>query len=101
METLSQCPVCSASEQRPFISCLDHTVSRETFQVVQCGKCGFRFTNPRPAEGEIGKYYQSEEYISHSGTSRGVENKIYGIVRSYTIRQKVKLIGRQLRTPNS
>lgn len=76
----------------PFISCMDHTVSRETFKVVQCESCGFRFTNPRPSEKEIGKYYQSEEYISHSGTSRGVVNKIYRIVRKYTIKQKVKLI---------
>ncbi len=85
----------------PFISCKDYTVSRETFHIVQCEACGFRFTNPRPDENEIGKYYESEEYISHSGTNRGVVNKIYSIVRNYTIKQKVKLINKQLRTPNS
>lgn len=94
METLTNCPVCAGIKFQPFISCFDHTVSRETFHIVQCEACGFRFTNPRPDEKEIGKYYKSEEYISHSGTSRGIVNKIYGLVRNYTIKQKVKLINK-------
>ena len=101
METLTICPVCSGNKFKPFISCVDYTVSRETFQVVQCEACGFRFTNPRPDENEIGKYYESEEYISHSGTSRGVVNKIYGMVRNLTIKQKVKLINKQILNPKS
>jgi 2-polyprenyl-3-methyl-5-hydroxy-6-metoxy-1,4-benzoquinol methylase len=92
METLTNCPVCRKNKQEPFLICTDHTVSRETFAVVRCAACGFRFTNPRPAPSEIGKYYESEEYISHSGTSRGVVNKIYGLVRNYTIARKVNLI---------
>ena len=99
MEKITNCPVCSGNKFKPFLSCVDHTVSRETFQVVQCETCGFRFTNPRPDENEIGKYYESEEYISHSGTSRGVVNKIYGMVRNYTIGQKVKLINKQILNP--
>lgn len=94
METLTNCPVCSGTKFKAFISCIDHTVSRETFHVVQCGACEFRFTNPRPDEKEIARFYKSEEYISHSGTSRGVVNKIYGLVRNYTIKQKVKLVNR-------
>ena len=101
METITNCPICSGNKFKPFISCVDYTVSRETFQVVQCEACGFRFTNPRPAENEIGKYYESEEYISHSGTSRGVVNKIYGMVRNHTIKQKVKLINKQIPNPKS
>lgn len=99
MEELNKCPVCSGTKFKPFLSCVDHTVSRETFAIVECEACGFRFTNPRPVENEIGKYYESEEYISHSGTNRGVVNKIYGMVRNYTIGQKVKLINKQIRNP--
>lgn len=94
METLSNCPVCSSSHFSTHLSCVDYTVSRETFHVVQCKECGFRFTNPRPSATEIGKYYESEEYISHSGTSKGLINKIYGIVRNYTIGKKVELANR-------
>lgn len=101
METLINCPICNHNKFTLFLSCLDYTVSRETFTIVQCEVCGFRFTNPRPDEKEIGKYYESEEYISHSGTNRGVVNKIYGIVRNYTIKKKVKLINELARNQKS
>lgn len=94
METLNNCPVCKNSNANAYLSCIDHTVSRETFRVVQCNSCGFRYTNPRPDEKEIGKYYQAEEYISHSDTSKGLVNKLYLMVRNYTIGKKVKLISR-------
>lgn len=94
METLKNCPVCNNDKLKPFLSCIDYTVSRETFNVASCDACGFRFTNSRPNENEIGKYYQAEEYISHSGTNKGIVNKLYQIVRNYTITQKIKLINR-------
>ncbi|HKR07150.1 MAG TPA: class I SAM-dependent methyltransferase [Bacteroidia bacterium] len=92
METLSQCPVCSSSQFKPFISCEDYTVSHETFQIIQCEGCGFKFTNPRPTEESIGKYYQSTDYISHSNVSKGLINSIYQVVRQFTISKKIKLI---------
>ena len=101
METLKNCPVCNQDKFNPFLSCVDYTVSRETFQIVQCAACGFRFTNPRPDENEIGKYYQAEEYISHSDTSKGIVNKLYQIVRNHTIKQKVKLINQLVKSQKS
>jgi 2-polyprenyl-3-methyl-5-hydroxy-6-metoxy-1,4-benzoquinol methylase len=101
METLKNCPVCNHDKFNPFLSCIDYTVSRETFKVVQCDACGFRFTNPRPDEKEIGKYYQAQEYISHSDTSKGLVNKLYQIVRNHTIKQKVKLINRLTKSQKS
>jgi 2-polyprenyl-3-methyl-5-hydroxy-6-metoxy-1,4-benzoquinol methylase len=92
MEILSSCPVCNSEKFKPFLSCRDYTVSHETFQIVACENCGFHFTNPRPAETEIGKYYQSEEYISHSGTRKGFVNKAYHLVRNYTLAKKLQLI---------
>lgn len=61
---------------------------------MECSTCEFKFTNPRPVESEIGKYYQSEEYISHSNTTKGIINLAYKIVRNYTLKQKLKLINR-------
>ncbi|MEW6467739.1 MAG: class I SAM-dependent methyltransferase [Bacteroidota bacterium] len=92
MESLSHCPVCEHDKLSPFLSCIDHTVSRETFQIVQCNGCGFRFTNPRPAPAELGRYYQSEEYISHSGSKKGLINKLYHYVRGYTLLKKLQLV---------
>jgi 2-polyprenyl-3-methyl-5-hydroxy-6-metoxy-1,4-benzoquinol methylase len=88
MEELENCPICNNSPLLPELSCIDYTVSRETFNLVKCSQCGFVFTNPRPHASEIGKYYQSEDYISHSGTKKGFVNLIYHQIRNYTIRKK-------------
>ena len=92
LEILSDCPVCSGKQFAPFISCKDYTVSHETFHIVECSSCGLKFTNPRPSESVIGKYYQSEDYISHSNTSKGIINSLYKIARKFTISRKVNLI---------
>jgi 2-polyprenyl-3-methyl-5-hydroxy-6-metoxy-1,4-benzoquinol methylase len=73
--------------------CKDYTVSRETFSIVECCSCGFRFTNPRPEENKLGDYYKSEDYVSHSNTSKGLINNLYQRVRKHTIKGKLKLIG--------
>ena len=77
METLNECPICYGQDFEPFIKCIDYTVSKETFQIVQCKKCDFKFTNPRPSQSEIGKYYESEYYISHSNSKKGLFNLVY------------------------
>ncbi len=94
MELLSNCPVCSGTQFNDFLETKDFLVSHETFKIVQCTDCGFRFTNPRPSIDEIGKYYQSENYISHSNTKRGIINFIYQIARRFTIKGKVSRLKR-------
>jgi 2-polyprenyl-3-methyl-5-hydroxy-6-metoxy-1,4-benzoquinol methylase len=92
METLERCPICDSSKFETFIVCRDHTVSSQNFAVVRCAACGFKFTNPRPSEGEIGRYYQSDEYISHSDTSKGIVNRMYQSVRNRTLKKKLALV---------
>jgi transcription elongation factor Elf1 len=72
MEALINCPVCNSTSFSPFLSCVDHTVSRETFNVVQCNLCGFKFTNPRPEEDKLGPYYNSDEYVSQGTEAQRV-----------------------------
>jgi SAM-dependent methyltransferase len=45
-----------------------------------------------PDADSIGKYYQSENYISHTNTSKGLVNRIYQLVRKRATTQKRKLI---------
>jgi 2-polyprenyl-3-methyl-5-hydroxy-6-metoxy-1,4-benzoquinol methylase len=92
LETLSHCPVCSGFKFKHFISAVDHTVSHETFQIMECETCGFKFTNPRPTEETIVRYYQSADYISHSNTSKGVINFLYKVARKSTISKKINLV---------
>lgn len=92
LEKLKNCPVCNKESHTLFLSCIDYTVSRETFEVVKCNDCGFVFTNPRPFAVDLGGYYKSDEYISHSNTNKGLINKIYQIVRNYTLLGKLKIV---------
>ena len=90
-ENLQNCTVCGSLLLRHFLVCKDHTVSQQEFQIVRCESCGFKFTNPRPNENEIGAFYQSPEYISHSDTNKGLVNKAYRLVRNHTLHSKFKL----------
>lgn len=92
LQTITQCPICGSKESKEFLKVKDHSVSQETFTIVQCNSCHFKFTNPVPTQETIGKYYKSENYISHSDTKEGLVNKAYHFVRNYTMKKKLKLI---------
>ena len=93
MNTISNCPLCKGTSFEKHLICKDYSVSKEDFTVVKCSSCGFTFTNPIPEENQLGRYYESEDYISHSNTSKGIVNKLYQIVRNFTLKKKVKLLG--------
>ncbi len=92
LELLKNCPVCQGEKYRFLLSCIDYTVSKETFDIVACENCAFEFTNPRPDQESIGRYYQSTEYISHSNTNKGIINKLYQTVRKQTLQRKLDLV---------
>jgi 2-polyprenyl-3-methyl-5-hydroxy-6-metoxy-1,4-benzoquinol methylase len=89
---IQQCPVCGGNQFKPFITCTDFFVSGEQFEIKECTGCGFKFTANAEDEENIGRYYQSEEYISHSNTSKGLVNTIYHNVRTYMLGQKRRLV---------
>ncbi len=92
MEILKECPACG-SENHSFVrKCKDFTVSAEIFSIVQCNSCSLLFTNPRPDNMEISRYYESKDYISHSNSDAGLFNKAYKLIRNYSIRKKLQLI---------
>ncbi|MEO6404958.1 MAG: class I SAM-dependent methyltransferase [Ferruginibacter sp.] len=88
----SHCPVCASTAFHFVLSAEDYTVSHQQFQIFECDSCSLRFTNDVPSQQEIGPYYQSENYISHSDTDKGVVNRLYHIVRALTIRGKKNII---------
>ncbi len=91
-ETIQSCPICNDLGYKNIIIAKDNTVSKENFIIVKCNSCGFLFTNPRPNKNEIGKYYESETYISHTNRKNGILEKVYHLVRNIALKQKVKLI---------
>ncbi len=89
-----RCPLCSSSTIKPVLSARDHTVSKETFSIWECETCTARFTQDVPDQNEIGHYYISEDYISHTETKQGFINRAYHAVREFTLQQKKKLVSR-------
>lgn len=100
LNTLETCPVCGSSDFISYLESQDFFLSKETFQIVECKNCQFKFTNPRPLESDISKYYESIEYISHSNDSQISFSKIYSLVRNYTIHLKIKLIKKYFKSGN-
>jgi len=86
------CPLCSSDKTGLLLKCNDHFVSGEEFTLFKCRECNFIFTQDYPEEDEIGRYYESEDYISHSDTSKGFSNKLYRLARSFMLRRKRNLI---------
>ncbi|WP_100338283.1 class I SAM-dependent methyltransferase [Hymenobacter chitinivorans] len=93
-ERLENCPVCGKSEFRNKLVVEDKSVSKESFAIVQCQNCTFQFTNPRPGIEAIGRYYESDDYVSHNSTATGVINQAYKVARFFTMRRKVALVNK-------
>jgi 2-polyprenyl-3-methyl-5-hydroxy-6-metoxy-1,4-benzoquinol methylase len=92
MLSITVCPVCSHQSFEPYLSCVDHTVSHETFPLLKCANCTFIVTSPRPTDGDLGAYYLSDEYISHSSKATTLFDKIYRLARHFTLRWKLRLV---------
>ncbi len=75
-----------------YITVKDHSVSSEEFQLVVNNKFGFLETSPQPSSEKLPDYYKSEDYISHTDTRRNLFEKLYHVVRSISLKRKLKLI---------
>jgi 2-polyprenyl-3-methyl-5-hydroxy-6-metoxy-1,4-benzoquinol methylase len=93
-ERLEKCPVCGKTEFRNKLVVEDKSVSKESFAIVQCTACGFQFTNPRPDPASIGRYYESDAYVSHNSAAAGLINQAYKVARFFTMRRKVGLLNK-------
>lgn len=95
MKSITNCPVCQKDSFKKYMGVKDHMITKEEFTIVECTHCGFHFTNPIPLEEDLGNYYKSEDYISHSSNKKGLINSLYHLVRSITLKQKVKWIANE------
>lgn len=91
---MQNCPVCGHTTSKEFLKCKDYLVSGEMFAIVKCEACGMLYTTPKPAADVIGRYYQSEEYVSHSDTKKGLVNKLYHIARKKALKNKLGIVRR-------
>lgn len=86
------CPCCGRKNITSVFSAEDYTVSHKQFEIWECRDCTMKFTQNIPGASEIAQYYQSENYISHSDTNKGIINKLYHKVRNRTLIRKRNII---------
>jgi 2-polyprenyl-3-methyl-5-hydroxy-6-metoxy-1,4-benzoquinol methylase len=85
------CKICNVQLLNSYLNVQDHTVSRETFSLVKCNSCGFLATQ-FDTDKDLGYFYDSPHYISHTNSSSGVFDGLYQKVRSYTLGSKFRLL---------
>src|SRR4051812_14961875 len=88
----TKCPACGFGNLTTVFQVKDYTVSGESFTIIQCSLCSLRFTQDVPDESSIAPYYQSDNYISHSNTKKGLINSLYHFVRKRTLVRKRRLV---------
>ncbi|MDN3664942.1 class I SAM-dependent methyltransferase [Algibacter miyuki] len=77
---------------KTYLKVKDYSVSGETFQLIENSEFGFLETTPQPTSEKLPGYYQSEDYISHTDSKRNLFEKVYHLVRSISLKKKLKLI---------
>ncbi|MDT8415001.1 MAG: class I SAM-dependent methyltransferase [Flavobacteriaceae bacterium] len=82
----------SNKETYTYLKVTDHALTKEVFSLVAEENGSVLKTHPQPKKNEIGKYYQNENYISHTDVKSTLFDKLYHIVRKIATKQKLKNI---------
>ena len=97
------CPVCQSDQTHFALNIKDYSVSGMSF----FGSPGMQSLQPsglqkmRPQPIRWAGYYQSEDYISHSNTKKGLVNRLYHIVRNRTMASKFHLLEKVTKLQNA
>ncbi|KJJ38643.1 class I SAM-dependent methyltransferase [Aequorivita vladivostokensis] len=84
------------NHEKKYLSVKDYLVSGESFDLVHDTDLDFLKTFPQPQVEELPKYYESQEYISHTDEKRGLISSLYQLVKKWSLQKKAKLILQQL-----
>jgi 2-polyprenyl-3-methyl-5-hydroxy-6-metoxy-1,4-benzoquinol methylase len=80
------------NHEKKYLSVKDYLVSDESFDLIYDPNLEFLKTFPQPKAEELSKYYESQEYISHTDEKRGLFSKLYQLVKKWSLQKKTKLI---------
>ncbi|MDR6760602.1 2-polyprenyl-3-methyl-5-hydroxy-6-metoxy-1,4-benzoquinol methylase [Flavobacterium sp. 2755] len=78
--------------KKHFLTVKDHSVSKEIFDLYYDENLDMLITSPQPDLENLGRYYESEDYISHTDNKRSVFEKAYHFVKSIALKNKLNLI---------
>lgn len=75
-----------------YLDVKDYSVSGEIFQLHFNKELHLLETYPQPSLEKLPGYYQSEDYISHTGSQRNLFERAYHFIKSITLKRKLRLI---------
>ena len=75
-----------------FLSVKDHSVSQELFDLYLDKNLDMLITHPQPSLEDLGKYYDSPNYISHTDGNKSLFEKLYQTVKNIALKNKLNLI---------
>ena len=80
------------ASQKHFLSVKDFSVSGEIFELYKDHDLDMLITTPKPKTEDLGRYYESDDYISHTDGKRTLFEKTYQFIKNIALGKKVKLI---------
>ena len=83
------------TDKELYLTVKDFSVSGETFELYHNLKLDLLVTLPQPDPSQLPKYYESDDYISHTDGKRSLFEKAYHFVKEMALRKKVKMINFQ------
>jgi len=78
--------------QKHFLTVKDNSVSKENFELLYDETLDMLITSPQPDENNLPKYYESDDYISHTDGKRSLFEKAYHFVKDIALKNKLSLI---------
>ncbi|MCK0158116.1 class I SAM-dependent methyltransferase [Cellulophaga sp. F20128] len=75
---------------KEFLKTKDYSVSKEEFTLRYNTELDLLVTEPQPKD--LARYYESEDYISHTDAKKTIVDQLYQTVKNYSLQKKVKLI---------
>ena len=80
------------SNKKHFLTVKDYSVSQETFDLYHDATLDMLITLPQPSLENLGRYYESPDYISHTDSKRSLFEKAYHFVKGIALKNKLNLI---------
>ena len=71
----------------------DYSLTGEEFELRENTDYDLLITYPVPKD--LDKYYEFDEYISHTDSKKSIVDRVYQVVRNYTLKKKLQLINQQ------
>lgn len=80
------------SKHNIYLKVKDHSVSGEEFELLMDDELQLLKTHPQPAIENLSRYYESDDYISHTDGKRSLFEKLYHTIKQKALRDKIKLV---------